>query len=355
MTFTDEQLAELNAMSKEVARLEAKEFFDYESRRRSIFVAIFAGANIAVVIGVLITFYLAGMNGVFVGSRELIRQVAESDIVRETTKGIAEATRESFVALAEIKQKIRSANEEMAVNSAAVTARIDSTASEFQNRFDKIRGTLVEIETKAGDPELLNQFRVVSDLLSRLKSDQPDDPAKKILAAIKLASNIEDLIPLATIVAWHRNVDVDNPKQVTLQNENWVWLECSGQTIRRRDYPEFFSKFVRDGIDETRLDNLNGDGRFLRGSSRSGLLQPFSTAMPLAPFIVTPDGEHDHLIDRSGPTGRLIGTAEGGGDGGGDQSDIKTRAAGRHSHSIIGGDSETRPVNMSVVWIIRVK
>jgi len=89
-----------------------------------------------------------------------------------------------------------------------------------------------------------------------------------------------------------------------------------------------------------------------------GSFQPWSTGPPRSPFSSDSDGAHSHAWPGTG-----YGTSPG--DGGGvslnghwEMKDHKKQlvSGGAHSHAIRrGGDSETRPVNSAVNWIIKVR
>lgn len=166
--------------------------------------------------------------------------------------------------------------------------------------------------------------------------------------------------PIGSIVAWHR--DFGSGAVPPLPSG---WLECDGQTVDDAASP----------LDGLALPNLNGESRFVRGSTLSGIFQEDATALPSTPFEISGVGDHTHTIngvgdhnhgiDRRGPGGPLSGEIEGAGSSG-DQPTVGTLPAGAHTHSMqgagahthllnAGGDSETRPVNMTVIWIMRVK
>lgn len=122
--------------------------------------------------------------------------------------------------------------------------------------------------------------------------------------------------PIGSIVAWHKNL-----AGTPVLDTNWV--ECNGQTLVDSDS-------VYDGVV---IPDLNGDGRFLRGSSTSGTEEAEAFKA------------HIHR--------------EVGGSGVGGENKIPRGASGTPFGTLNDtqstGGSETRPINMSVVWIIRIK
>ena len=121
-----------------------------------------------------------------------------------------------------------------------------------------------------------------------------------------------------------------------------LWVEMNGQTISDSDS-------VYDGVT---IEDLNGDDRFLRGSSTSGTIQ----ADQFQGFNRSRSGAV------SGAGANCIAVAGGFqqtniGAGTGWWMDNETTQSivtdGTNGTPRVG--SETRPVNMSVVWILRIK
>lgn len=142
-------------------------------------------------------------------------------------------------------------------------------------------------------------------------------------------------VPIGTIVAWHETMQ-GTPK--TLPG----WVRCNGQMLEGDEYKN--SPYYR-----RKLPDLNGERRFLRGGSRSGDPQDAS-AIPVfseysegAVFIgnsdmtTTPYSDVDGQIPSSPPGRRSIVISPN------QSTDPRTFAV------------RVRPINMSVVWIIRVK
>jgi hypothetical protein len=137
---------------------------------------------------------------------------------------------------------------------------------------------------------------------------------------------VSNSIPIGTIVAWHKNIG-GTPALPT------GWVECNGQTLSD-------SQSVYNG---KAIPNLNGEGRFLRGSSSSGTTQE----MDWKSFYVKSEQttyQHDaFVIPKSGwnTNPGIYGGSWGVGQ--------------PNSLSFAFDDSEIRPKNMSVVWIMKVK
>lgn len=153
----------------------------------------------------------------------------------------------------------------------------------------------------------------------------------------KIGSMWSPAVPIGAIIAWHKSFT-----GVPELPENWV--ECDGSVISD-------SESLLDG---QTLPDLNGDARFLRGGATSGTEQNHA-------FM-----EHGHTNSYGGTAdlydlGAILKSGTGANYAG------QTRTATPSANNLtardaisIGGDSpevatETRPINMNVVWIMRIK
>lgn len=196
--------------------------------------------------------------------------------------------------------------------------------------IDMIQRRLLDVSKQAGVLE--------GKIQSQVKATVTDFVSNNQGAFAKLGS------PVGSIVAWHRSI-VSPPLELPDG-----WLACNGQECRIEGSPFF-------GVSLPDLNSGEEGGVFLRGGRISGTSQIDSTRMPNAPFVISEAGEHAHRIARDRPRDATTDRVAAAGQGG---NDIETRAvmtgvANRHTHPITGGDTETRPKNMSVVWIMRVK
>ncbi len=200
-------------------------------------------------------------------------------------------------------------------------------------------------------------------------------------------SDVRNNQDLGYIVGWASNVAAPN-----------YLLPLNGGTYAWADYPEFQvlhtatpSQYISSSNASTfTLVNINGAGRFLRGATAAGTTQVGSTAMPVIALGMSSTGDHLHSIDPPSTGTSTTGNHQhtlsfnnddynnwGGGstslddDGGGsynrytswsgdhshtlDIAAFTSASSGDHTHGIAGGDAETRPINTSVVWCIKVK
>lgn len=171
-------------------------------------------------------------------------------------------------------------------------------------------------------------------------------------------------VPVGTIVAFAGLVAPDG------------WLICDGSTKSRTTFADLFAAIgtswgAGDGS-TFHLPDLRG--RFLRGVDAGagrdpdvltrtasnaggntgdavGSLQSGATAMPNAAFATQSSGSHSHSgnAGNSGGAGAarpLVGFNSA-------AATYNTNGTPNHSHTITGGDSETRPINVNVHWIIK--
>jgi len=136
------------------------------------------------------------------------------------------------------------------------------------------------------------------------------------------------ICPVGTVLSWHKSFT--NTPELP---ENWV--ECNGQVLSD-------SESVYDG---QTIPDINGDGRFIRGSATSGTEQDHAFQ----------GHGHDVFSEGSGGSARIQIQAASGdnvpsGDLLGGAMDIIEDA-----HGVPNVATETRPINISMVWIIRIK
>ncbi len=132
------------------------------------------------------------------------------------------------------------------------------------------------------------------------------------------------------------------------------WLICDGRTIDPTLYPEL-AALMQASYGVNTLPDLRGE--FLRGISGTRLLntrEDYATALPHTPFVTAVDGTHHHELPFN-----LWRSSAGGGSGTEFPHPVAsggtvTRTDGSHWHTVnTGGDSETRPQNFGVNWIMK--
>lgn len=170
----------------------------------------------------------------------------------------------------------------------------------------------------------------------------------------------ENGIDIGYIVAWGSNTSPPD-----------YLLPLTGGTYNWTDFPHFQalqathpSEFIASSNSTTfTLVDINSSGRFLRGGTTAGVNQNGSTAMPITPFLIG-NNTHNHsynlgltLSTRSVVTNSFIvySTANVVDDVTLNTSSSNNTNNNTHTHTISGGDSETRPINTSVIWCLKVK
>ncbi|MCD4752998.1 MAG: tail fiber protein [Anaerolineaceae bacterium] len=160
------------------------------------------------------------------------------------------------------------------------------------------------------------------------------------------------------------------------------WLHCARAAVSSEDYPALYAAIgtswgngSKDSDPRTDFNLPDLIGRFLRGrdygwdrdpdrGSRTasqaggntgdaiGSVQGDATKLPNNGFTADPAGNHKHAVNNM-PGGSYDHGDSGGGDHLGGLKTRDTEYAGVHSHTISGGDSETRPKNAYVNWFIK--
>jgi len=171
-----------------------------------------------------------------------------------------------------------------------------------------------------------------------------DEAAKKWKAGVAGAldnlvygKSYVDLMPIGAIINWHRDLMGTNSAFQLPPG----WVECNGQILSD---PESI-------LNGKQIPNLNNEGRFLRGGNTSGVLQ----AMDWKSFWVAgwSYGLYHHGYEYIPKTGDSPGTAFGGKWEAVWDAGLGGNAANRLRFKF--DNSEVRPINMSIIFIIKVK
>jgi hypothetical protein len=205
---------------------------------------------------------------------------------------------------------------------------------------------------------------------------------------VKIFTSTANTTDLGYILGWSSNIAPPD-----------YLLPLNGGTYNWADYPDFQTfhatypcQFIASSTGTTfTLVNINTSGRFLRGGTSAGVLQNATTAAPTSGLTIANAGAHTHSIDPPSTATSSNGdhnhtltfnnddfNGGGGGnngleDDGGPATNVKTTSTtgahthtldipafnsssnGDHTHSVSGWDTETRPINTSVIWCIKVK
>jgi hypothetical protein len=194
------------------------------------------------------------------------------------------------------------------------------------------------------------------------------------------------VLPVGSIIAYAGNVDGNIRNDLLAQG----WLLCDGSAINRNEYTQLFEALEKgriygrgDGANTFNLPDLRG--YFMRGVNDpdmaggrpggkdpeqdkrryvvtgeayagAGSIQDPGTARPSNAFKLTPHDGHRHAL----PGGDITADGQWNYDavhvGMNPHMAQNTGLAGEHSHEVSSsGDRETRPINIAVNYLIRVK
>jgi microcystin-dependent protein len=192
--------------------------------------------------------------------------------------------------------------------------------------------------------------------------DKETRPANAYLDWIVADDNIADAPPVGTIMAYAGDVTAISNLLALL---NAGWIPCTGSKLGKSDPA---NKALFDVIGTTfGADKLNFyvpdlRGRFVMGAGGTlggpiGEIQAASwTGLPQTPFTTSPVGNHTHELYGPPSDTHTIDVVAGWDLAENNDSPTSSTLAGEHTHTISGGgDAESRPVNVNVDFIIRLK
>ena len=171
--------------------------------------------------------------------------------------------------------------------------------------------------------------------------------------------------PIGTILPFAGNV-IDSATSSMLSEEGW--LPCIGSSLNRKD-PNYANLFTvigyRFGGKDDSFNLPDARGLFVRGAQAPeskgpgaplGAVQECSTALPSKPFILQEAGGHNHTLVNLPKDSHDSYYTAGHQTAEWSDTDTKTNAAGAHFHTVnLGGDKETRPLNVYLDYIIKYK
>lgn len=184
-----------------------------------------------------------------------------------------------------------------------------------------------------------------------------------------------NIVQPGMIVAFAGDVSDSSVVQALI---NLGWLVCDGASYQKSTYPDLAlainTNFGGAGGFRGTFNVPDLRGRFLRGTSyNSGLdpntdsrrainpggltgnavgsLQLSATALPTTPFTFLPDGEHTHTVDNV-PQGSNAYALAGGHYAIANSGGVTSDQQGNHTHNLENWDSESRPTNLYVNFLI---
>jgi len=158
---------------------------------------------------------------------------------------------------------------------------------------------------------------------------QPMSP-RQPLQSVPYALNAG--MPVGAIIAWHKTLYNSLPSN---------WVECNGGTVSDPESPIYGQP----------IPNLNGEGRFLRGSTVSGTMQEDAfQGHKHKDLYVDTTKMGWYFTDAGAGAATFVITMP---------DTVNVLSVGNPSDDGTNGTprtaSETRPKNMSVVWIMKIK
>ena len=170
-------------------------------------------------------------------------------------------------------------------------------------------------------------------------------------------------LPLGSIIAWHRDLLANSLLELPPG-----WVECNGQRLEDPESP-FHGSVIPNLNLVDRDDELAGHeaGAFLRGAPQSGKFQQDQLQTH-----THPDTGHRHPRNAEGGPERILHTDDAAGaahaqvDGAeansnpvGELTGVSQARLGEpvnfERFDVVRHGTETRPVNMSVIWIMKVR
>lgn len=170
-------------------------------------------------------------------------------------------------------------------------------------------------------------------------------------------------LPIGTIMPLA--ADITDAAIVAQLNEEG-WLPCLGSSLKKSDYRSLFDVILYQFGGKDELFNLPDlRGLFPRGAQAPnaagpgavvGTVQESTTRLPNNPFVLQETGEHAHSLVNLPTASRWTYYTAGYTTAAWKDEATPTNAAGAHSHTInVGGDKETRPLNVYVDFVIKWK
>lgn len=138
--------------------------------------------------------------------------------------------------------------------------------------------------------------------------------------------------PIGAIVSWHKSM---SGTPASLPDG---WVECNGQTIADASSP--YNGVAIPNLNSATQDGSTSSGMFLRGGPTSGIFQADATA---------PNGLSTSTTALRQTATQLVSSSGSTVAAGGRQNTSGTTT------TLNSTDLETRPANMTVVWIMRIK
>jgi microcystin-dependent protein len=185
--------------------------------------------------------------------------------------------------------------------------------------------------------------------------------------------------PLGSILVYSGPLSATSPTFVALNAQGWEM--CDGGQASRTTYADYFALVgttwgAGDGSTTFNLPDLRG--QFLRGVDPTGMLDPdgvtrhnkytdgntgnevgsyqyTATKLPNTSFVISISGDHDHEVSHLPSASVYSNLSAVGNKVPLWSSDQETSTDGDHSHSLSGGDNESRGPNANVNYLVMAR
>ena len=216
------------------------------------------------------------------------------------------------------------------------------------------------LKDQAGTVDATN---LASDAVTTVKIADDNVTTAKIADANVTTAKLADGSVTASKIAGGAGVPSGAVFYFAASSAPTGYLTCDGSSISRTTYADLFAVVgtTFGSVDGNTFNLPDLRGEFIRGfddgkgtdSGRTfGSSQTDSTALPNTPFGTSNPGNHNHSYsdEKNGNGG---GQGGGGANTGTVSTNKTTGNAGSHTHTITGGDSETRPRNIALLPCIK--
>lgn len=166
----------------------------------------------------------------------------------------------------------------------------------------------------------------------------------------------ESAPPIGSIMSF--GGDITDPG-VTAALSAAGWLACDGSSVRISSFQALYDVIgttfgnapLKFSVPDLRGFFVTGAGKVLVGTR----LTASTTGTPVVPVITTTDGDHSHTMYNIPTDTHVIDVVAGVDLAENNPNKSPTSSDGAHTHTLSGGDKESRPVNVNVDYVIRFK
>lgn len=220
-------------------------------------------------------------------------------------------------------------------------------------------------------PKEFEQLSAPIQLYVKEESDNARNQALGVFGFIAVVFGVLNFVGLSTLVSISvtDQLETIGGREITdildLAEERLETINALNSVVANEGIILISSSPCPEGWEHWRA----GAGQFLRGLDPTGLVDPdgprrilgdtqtYATARPIAGWNISSSGDHTHTITGTFANGSGTNRNARRGNGDVNPSEYNDSSgvgnAGLHTHEITGGDIETRPKNISVLYCVR--